>query len=397
MTSSSNEHRRYRAASIALFTSLFAGQAAVIAMAPVLTDAASDLDVSTAAAGQLRTLTGLTAGITALLMGRLAGRFGLGRQLVGAALLLASGSLASAIAPTFALLALAQVPVGVAVSILTTAGTLAAAEWVAPEFRTRTLSWALVGQPAALIVGMPLIGLVGEHSWRYGWLVLPFVAAIAVAALAAPRRGGAPAAVRPAPARAALSDRVLARWLLSELLVNSAWAGTLVYSGALYAESYGTSPRTTGLLLALAAGAYVAGNLSGRRLARYEASSVLVVLALLLAAMNGLFGLVRTDPILSTAFLSAAGFLSGGRTLVASTLALSTPPALRPTVIRLRASTMQFGSSLGSVAGGLALAVGGYKAFGATMGLVFVGAAAAIGQPQVTQRTRARRFAPALA
>ena len=73
--------------------------------------------------------------------------------------------------------------------------------------------------------------------------------------------------------------------------MNSAWAGTLVYSGALYAESYGASPGATGLFLAVAAGAYVAGNLSGRRLARYEASSVLVVLALLLAVTNGIFGL----------------------------------------------------------------------------------------------------------
>ena len=134
------------------------------------------------------------------------------------------------------------------------------------------------------------------------------------------------------------------------------------------ARSYGASPGATGLFLAVAAGAYVAGNLSGRRLARYEASSVLVVLALLLAVTNGMFGLIRTDPLLSTAFLSAAGFLSGGRTLVASTFALSAPPALRPTVMRLRASTMQFGSFLGSIAGGLALAVGGYRAFGATMG-----------------------------
>ena len=39
--------------------------------------------------------------------------------------------------------------------------------------------------------------------------------------------------------------------------------------------------------------------------------------------------------------------------------------------MRLRASTMQFGSFLGSIAGGLALAVGGYRAFGATMGIVF--------------------------
>src|SRR6478609_5524336 len=166
----------YRTLSVALFLCLFSAQAALIAMSPVLADAANDLHVSTAAAGQLRTITGLAAGITALVLGAVAGRVGLGRQLLAASALLALASIASAAAPTFALLAVAQLPVGVAVAVLTTAGTLAAAEWVAPELRTRTLSCALVGQPAAWIVGMPLVGSLGERSWRLGWLALPPVA-----------------------------------------------------------------------------------------------------------------------------------------------------------------------------------------------------------------------------
>ena len=258
----------YRAVSIALFLCLFAAQAALIAMSPVLADAASDLHVSTAAAGQLRTITGLAAGITALTLGAVAGRVGLGRQLLAASALLAIASIASAAAPSFALLALAQLPVGVAVAVLTTAGTLAAAEWVAPELRTRTLSWALVGQPAAWIVGMPLVGVLGERSWRYGWLALPLAAAAAAAILVASRAGQPPGQSRPARARAALADRTLARWLASELLANAAWAGTLVFAGALFAESYGTSTTLTGCLLAVAAVAYVAGNLLCRRLVR---------------------------------------------------------------------------------------------------------------------------------
>ena len=51
-------------------------------MSPVLAEAANDLQVSTAAAGQLRTITGLAAGITALTLGAVAGRIGLGRQLL---------------------------------------------------------------------------------------------------------------------------------------------------------------------------------------------------------------------------------------------------------------------------------------------------------------------------
>ena len=189
----------YGAVSVALFTALFASQAAVIAMSPVLADVAGDLHVSTAAAGQLRTITGLAAGITALMLGSFAGRLGLGRQLLVASALLALGSVASAAAPSFVLLSLAQLPVGVAVAVLTTAGTLAAAEWVSPALRTRTLSWALVGQPAAWIVGMPLIGLLGERSWRYGWLALPLVASVVAGILVASRAGEPPARARRAP------------------------------------------------------------------------------------------------------------------------------------------------------------------------------------------------------
>jgi DHA1 family inner membrane transport protein len=378
----------YRAVSGALFASLFAGQAALIAMSPVLANAASDLHVSTAAAGQLRTLTGLAAGITALMLGSVARRFGLGRQLLGASALLALGSLASAAAPSFALLALAQLPVGIAVAVLTTAGTLAAAEWVSPDMRTRTLSWALVGQPAAWIVGMPLIGLVGEHSWRYGWLALPLVAAVAAGVLVAPRARRPPASSRPARTRAVLGDRVLVRWLASELLANAAWAGTLVFSGALYSESYGTSAGMTGFLLAVAACAYVAGNLTCRRFAHHEPRRALVALAVLLAITDGLFGILRVDALLSTALFSSAAFVAGGRTLIASGFALATAPHLRPAATSLRAATMQFGYFAGSIAGGLALSVGGYSALGATMSLFFLGAAATLTQRPIALRRR---------
>ena len=381
----------YRAVRIALFLCLFAGQAGLIAMSPVLTEAASDLHVSTGAAGQLRTITGLAAGITALLLGAVAGRVGLGRQLLAASTLLAIASIASAAAPTFALLALAQLPVGAAVAVLTSAGTLAAAEWVAPELRTRTLSWALVGQPAAWIVGMPLVGALGERSWRYGWLALPLAAAVATAILVASRARQPPTQSEPARTRAALADHTLARWLASELLANAAWAGTLVYAGALFADSYGTSPKLTGCLLAVAAGAYVAGNLTSRRLVRRAPGRTLVLLAVLLAITDSLFGVARSDVAMSTALLSSAAFLAGARTLIASAFALATAPELRLAVTSLRAATMQFGYFAGSIAGGTALALGGYGALGATMGLFFLGAAATLARRPTSQPTPTER------
>ena len=356
---------------------MFASQASLIAMAPVLTQAASDLHVSTSAAGQLRTAAGLAAAVTALRVSRAAGRFGLGRLLLAASCLLALASLASAAAPGFAVLLIAQLPLGAAVALITTSATLAAAEWVAPELRTRTLSWTLVGQPAAWIVGMPLAGALGEHSWRYAWLALPFAASLVAAALVFPRRNEQPSPGSPVPARAALADPTVARWLAAELLANAAWAGTLVYAGALFALSYGTSSGETGWLLALAAVAYVAGNLASRRLVDADARPILLAFTLALGLLDALFGLVRPDVATSAALLAGAALAAGGRTLVTSSFALGLPPSIRPAATSLRAASMQLGYFIGALVGGGALALGGYGALGVSMGTLSLAAAPA--------------------
>jgi DHA1 family inner membrane transport protein len=369
----------HRAVSAVLFLCLFAAQAGAIALSPILADVARDLDVSTAAAGQLRTIAGLVAGVTALALGRLGAQVALGRQLLGGSMLLALGSLASAAAPSIGLLAAAQVPVGAGIGILTTAGTLAAAEWVPRERRAATLSWALIGQPAAWIVGMPLLGAAGERSWRWAWLAFPLAAAL-LAGAAVARRSGAPrASAAPARLRAALEAPGLARWLAAELLANSAWAGTLVYSGALFVESYGASTAVTGAVLAFGAGVYVTGNLAFRRLAGGEAQPLLVGLALALAAATALFGAWRPSIAVSTALFSAAAFAAGGRTFLSSAFGLAARPELRTGAVAMRAASMQFGYFVGSFAAGAALALGGYTALGATVGALFLSAALLLG------------------
>jgi predicted MFS family arabinose efflux permease len=371
-----------------LFLCLFASQSAVIAMAPSLSAAAADLDVSISAAGQLRTITGLVAGVTALALGVVARRLPLGRQLLAGTVLLAAGAAASAGAGSYAVLALAQVPVGIGVAVLTTAAVLAAAEWAPPESRTAVLSWTLNGQPAAWIVGMPILGTVG---WRLGWLVLPLVAAV-TAALVLLRRAARPETATPvAPMRAVLRDRTLTRWLASELLANAGWAGTLVYSGATFTETYGISAASTGVLLALGASGYVAGNVSARRLAGEPSADKLAVLALALVLTVGAFGVARTSVAVSTLLFAAAAFVAGARTLVASAYGLSVAPACRATLTSLRAATMQFGYFLGAIAGGIALAAGGYRAVGLTMSCFFLVAAAVVFERSYAPRPQTSR------
>jgi DHA1 family inner membrane transport protein len=90
-----------------LFACLFAAQAAFLTLAPILPELASEFDVSTATAGQLETVAGLSGGLTAVAIAVLGGRVVV-RQLLPAGLaLLAAGSLGSALAPSFALLLVA--------------------------------------------------------------------------------------------------------------------------------------------------------------------------------------------------------------------------------------------------------------------------------------------------
>ena len=172
---------------VVLFLALFASQAGVLVMSPILARVAADFDVSIAAAGQLRILAAPFAAGVALLTGRALARYS-PRALIGAgSALLAVGSLASAAAPTFVLLALAQVPMWGGIAMLLAAGVAATGAWSAPEERTRLVSRALAGAPAAWIVGMPVIGLVSSIDWRLAFLVLPLPAAV-LAGLAAARR-----------------------------------------------------------------------------------------------------------------------------------------------------------------------------------------------------------------
>jgi DHA1 family inner membrane transport protein len=359
-----------------LFACLFAVQGAVIALSPVLALVAADLDVSVATAGQLRTASGLAAGLTAVAMGPLAGRLGLRELLIAGLTAIGGGSLLSAAAPSFAVLAVAQVAIGVGLGLVLSGGLAAAAEWSAPERRAGVLSWALLGQPAAWIVGMPVIGLLGGLSWRWGWLAIPFLAS-AAALLAVAARPADPRREQPVGAWQLLAgDRRVAGWALSELLAWSAWAGTLVYAGALFVETYGVSTGAAGLLLGAAAVAYLPGNLLARRHVERSARLLVATTPPLAAAIVVVLGAYRPAVWVSAGLLALLAFVAAARTIAGSALGLEVCSRRRVFAMRIRTAANQFGYLLGSALGGVALATGGYAALGAAFGVMFLLAAA---------------------
>ncbi|MGI8862413.1 MAG: MFS transporter [Gaiellaceae bacterium] len=363
--------RSRRAIGATLFLCLAASQAAILVLTPVLPALASDLGVSTATAGQLRTISGLSAGVTALLVGLLASRVGL-RGLLGSGLvLLAVGSGASAVAPSFAAIAIAQLAIGVGIGLSYTAALAAVADWTTPADRSRVLAVALLGPPTAWIVGMPLSGLVGEASWRIAWIAAPFAFSLVALVVLARMKSAPPASTR-ADIRAVLAHPGVMRWSSGELLAYSAWAGTLVFVGALFAESYGLSSGETGLVLGSGALVLIPGNLLFRRWVDHHGRALLVVLALGAAVTVAVLGAFRPSTWFSLGAFSVLAFLAGGRTLAGAAAGLDLAPELLLGVTGIRTAALQLGYFLGAAVGGLALAAGGYRALGLALSAMFV-------------------------
>jgi DHA1 family inner membrane transport protein len=355
-----------------LFICLFASQAAMLVLSPVLPDVAREFGVSTATAGQLRAVSGATGGLTAVVLAMAPWRPGLRDLLSAGAGLVALGSALSAAAPVFAVLAAAQGVVGVGVGLLVAIGIAAAGEWPAPARRSHVLAWAIAGMPAAWIAGMPAVGAVAGVGWRAAWLVVPTVVALAALALVRLRPPDTPSR-RTGDAVGAWRRADVARFAVGELLANAAWASVLTYAGALLVGSYALSPAVVALGLGGAAVAMLPGTFTARRHAAQATPAMLAALTVFQGGAVIVLGSVRPAAAVTLAVIGVMAFVNGWRSMVASSLGMDTAPEDKVAVMSMRAAANQFGYLLGAAAGGLALAAGGFSGLGIVLAALFAG------------------------
>jgi len=355
--------------------SVFTSQAAVLVLSPILVDVARDFDVSTAVAGQLRIVAAPVAALVAIAVVRAGARLPYRLLLAGGAGLVGVGSLASAIAPSFEALAIAQIPLWIGVATLVAGGIGAAGAWSAPEERARLVARSLAGAPAAWIVGMPTIGWVAETDWRLAFLAVPLPAAVVTMGLLAAIPGGEPE-LRAAPSLLRLLRAPRAGWwAIGELLAMSAWAGTLVFSGALFIETYGASARLTGIVLATVAAAYLAGNILGGRMRGACARRALAWSNVGAAVAVALTWIVTPHLLVTVALFGLAAAIVAARTVTGTTYGFVLGGERKLEVGAARAALTHVGYLAGSLLGGAALAVGGGAAVGIAFGSLFLASA----------------------
>ena len=320
-------------------------------------------------------------------------RPGLRDLLALGAALVTLASLASAAAPSFAVLLGAQAALGIGVGTLVAAGITAAGEWPEPWRRPHVMAWAIAGMPSAWIAGMPIVGVVSHAGWRATFLAVPAIAGLAALALVLLRPRDVPSR-RTGDAAAAWRRPDVARFTAGELLANGAWASVLIYGGALLLESYSITAAVVAFGLGLTAVAMLPGTFAARRYAARATPLMLAGLTAFQGCAVLVLGVFRPAPVFTLAVFAVMAFVNGLRSMVASAVGMGTVPDDKLTVMSMRAAANQFGYLCGAAVGGMALAVGGFEVLGLALMAMFGAAIAVAGG--VAPAARAARLVPNL-
>jgi len=246
------------------------------------------------------------------------------------------------------------------------------AAWSEPEHRTRVVAHALAGPPSAWIAGMPIIGLVAEVHWRLAFLALPLPAALLAGLAVAGRPRDVPLTGRGTSLGGLLRIPKARRWALGELMANTAWAGTLVYSGALLTEHYGLSTAVTGFALGAVALAYLLANRRAGHLAQDAARWTMLASSLGAALAVALTWGLTVGVAITLVVFSLAAALVATRMVAATVFGFTVAGELGREVGVARAVSTQLGYLIGSLAGGGAYAIAGFDGLGVVFGGLFL-------------------------
>lgn len=279
--------------------------------------------------------------------------------LVGLLAFYVAAAVLAAAAPTYTVLVVARVLMGVASAACIGLCMTVCAGLVAPEARGRAVSVVLAGLMLSPVVGVPMTAWVEQHfGWRASsWAVV--VLALICTLLAATRLPKGQAANEPALGRqwSTLKSRSLwAAYLTSGLIIGATFAA-FSYCTPILIHEVGIAPSQVAPLLALYGVANLLGNMFVGRVADRHTLPVLGWgLALLVVAMTG-FALAGDQRWLNLGCFIAIGFtgVALNPAMVARVMRAAEPGAL---VNTLHTSVITAGLAFGSWAGGTAIDAG---------------------------------------
>jgi MFS transporter, DHA1 family, inner membrane transport protein len=363
-----------------LFLGIFAIGTNVFIVVPLLPAIRHDYPgVSVSELGQF--LVGaysLTYALLAPVLGPISDRAGRVSVIRAGMAVLAIATLASALAPSPALLAGARAAAGVGAALFTPAAYAFVGDRYAYEGRQRAMAVVLAGLPVSTVVGVPMAGLLAAAgSWRWGLGAVSVAAALALLSsfrLASPRTpwisGYWPSILAPLrDGTAMVPISVSFLWFVASL-------GLFTYIGQYLYSFFNFGARER----ALAVGAYgvmgLVGEVAGSGFARRAGKRIAVlfgllgmVVAFLLVAVN------HSSAPLAVLALAVWGAASWFGMPSQQAIISELRPVARGTMLSLNNSAMYLGAMIGSALMGRVLEWAGFAGAGFLSAAVITAAA----------------------
>ncbi|MFM9367527.1 MFS transporter [Streptomyces sp. Da 82-17] len=300
---------------LALAVSAFGIGTTEFVMMGLLPNVAADLGTSVPTAGYLVSAYAIGVVVGAPLLTAFGSRVPRKKMLVLLMAVFTIGNLASALAPTFGLLAAGRVLAGLPHGAFFGVGAVVAARLVREGREARAVATMFLGLTVANIVGVPAATLLGQHlGWRATFLVVAAIGLLAMAALArlvpyVPLDEGQNLRRE----LRALGDRQVLLGLLTAVFGFAGVFAVYSYLASMTTEVMRMSESSVTLVLALfgigmTLGALVAGPLTDRAL-RPTLYGSLGALAVVLLAFDYTVH-VRWAALVTVVVLGAVGFMT---------------------------------------------------------------------------------------
>jgi predicted MFS family arabinose efflux permease len=347
----------------------FASVYATVVIAPVLTQIASDFNISTGTAGLLVAAYGAPGVVVSVVTGPFSDRFGRKRFLVIGSACMGLFTLAAAFATSFALLVALRIVAGVGAALIFPNVSAMIGDNFPYRDRGRAMSTVIGFNTMASVVGVPTAGIIAEAtSWR---LSLALVGTLCLGATVLLYFLLRPAKVSVSESKFFDVYRGIFRTpsavaaVISSFLGSLYWFAWSTYIVVFFESVYGLS-RGTASTFALTLGLGVLiGSQVGGRLGDRVGHKPVVATAIVLSAVLLLVLTNTSLPVVAGAGLNLLlSAVIGARFATNQTLMSEQMPAARGTLLALSAATIGLAIVLAASLGGVLIDSLGFPAIG---------------------------------
>lgn len=316
-----------------------------------------ELNVTEGAAGLSVTIPSVMAGVAALVVPMAAGRLDRRVLLIALMVLMTAANVVSWLAPSFAVLLLSRVFVGIGIGGFWAIGGGLAVRLVSAANVPKATSIIFAGVAAANVLGVPLGTMLGTQlGWRLAFAALAAAALVSLVCLivALPPLA-APTPVRPRLLLDQLGNRGVAVGLIATLLGVAGHFAAFTFVGPIVRDLTGMPASAVGPVLLIYGLLGLAGNfVAGSQLRRSVTGVVAGILAVITIAL-GLLPVVGLQPISGVPLLLLWGLFFGGLSVSMQTWMIKAAPAAVEAATSLWVGVWNLSIGVGALIGGAAV------------------------------------------